>query len=48
LYSLSYPTGSGVDALLERQIYKITETCLPIVTNMRTSPMEICRVVQAR
>ena len=48
LYSLSYPQGSGVDALLERQIYKITETCLPIVTNMRTSPMEICRVVQAR
>jgi hypothetical protein len=48
LYSLSYPQGGGVDALLERRIYKVTETCLPIVTNMRTSPLEICRVVQAQ
>jgi len=47
LYSLSYPTGSGVDALLERGIYKITETCIPIVTNMRTSPIELCRVVRS-
>jgi hypothetical protein len=47
LYSLSYPAGTGVDALLERHILKITETCIPIVTNMRTSPIELCRVVQA-
>jgi hypothetical protein len=46
VYSLSYPAGSGVDALLERKIMKVTETCLPVVTNMRTSPVELCRVVQ--
>jgi hypothetical protein len=48
LYALSYPVGSGVDALLERKILKVTETCLPVVTNMRTSPLELCRVVQGR
>jgi hypothetical protein len=48
MYALSYPAGSGVDALLERQIFKVTQTCLPVTTNMRTSPMELCRVVQAR
>ena len=47
MYSLSYPTGAGVDALLERGIYKVTQTCIPIVTNMRTSPIELCRVVRA-
>lgn len=47
LYSLTYPAGAGVDALLERRIFIITETCLPIVTNMRTSPIQLCRVVQA-
>ena len=31
----------------ERGIYKITETCIPIVTNMRTSPIELCRVVRS-
>ena len=46
IYSLTYPAGGGVDALLERRILIITETCLPIVTNMRTSPIEICRVVR--
>jgi hypothetical protein len=48
LYALSYPAGSGVDALLERKILKVTETCVPVVTNMRTSPLELCRVVQFR
>jgi hypothetical protein len=48
LYALSYPAGSGVDALLERKILKVTETCVPVVTNMRTSPLELCRVVQGR
>lgn len=46
IYSLSYPAGDGVDALLERRLLKITQTCLPIVTNMRTSPLEMCRVVR--
>ena len=46
IYSLTYPAGRGVDALLERRILIITETCLPIVTNMRTSPIEMCRVVR--
>jgi hypothetical protein len=47
MYSLSFPTGTGVDALLERGIFKVTETCIPIFTNMRTSPIELCRVVRA-
>jgi len=47
IYSLSYPKGAGIDALLERGLLQITETCTPIVTNQRTSPLEMCRVVRA-
>lgn len=36
----------GVDALLERRIMISTETCLPILTNMRTSPIQMCRVIR--
>ena len=46
IYSLSYPAGAGIDALLERRILKVTETCVPVRTNMRTSPLEMCRVVR--
>lgn len=47
IYSLSFPKGSGVDALLERGLLQVTETCVDIVTNLRTSPIEMCRVVRA-
>ncbi len=47
IYSLAYPKGAGIDALLERGLLQITETCTPIVTNQRTSPIEMCRVVRA-
>jgi hypothetical protein len=47
IYSLTYPKGAGVDALLERGLLQVTETCVDIVTNMRTSPIEMCRVVRA-
>ena len=46
IYSLAYPKGAGIDALLERGLLQITETCAPIVTNQRTSPLEMCRVVR--
>ena len=46
IYALTYPKGTGVDALLERRIMIITETCLPVLTNMRTSPIELCRVIR--
>ncbi|MFO1323243.1 MAG: hypothetical protein U1F15_04180 [Burkholderiales bacterium] len=47
IYSLAYPKGAGIDALLERGLLQITETCVPITTNQRTSPIEMCRVVRA-
>ena len=46
IYSLAYPKGAGIDALLERGLLQITETCAPIATNQRTSPLEMCRVVR--
>jgi hypothetical protein len=48
MYSLSYlPAGTGIDALAERRIHKVAGTCVPIVTNMRTNPLELCRVMQS-
>ena len=44
IYEMSYPWGTGVDALLERQLRRRADQCAPIVTNMRTSPIEFCRV----
>ena len=44
IYEMSYPWGTGVDALLERQLRRLPDRCAPIVTNMRTSPIEFCRV----
>ena len=47
IYSLSYPRHGGIDALLARGLLQVTETCVEIVTNLRTSPIEMCRVVRA-
>ncbi len=46
LYSLAYPKGAGVDALLARDLLRITETCRDVVTTMRTSPIQLCKLLR--
>ena len=42
LYSLTYPVNTGVDTLLAHDLLRLTETCRDVVTNMRTSPIQLC------
>ncbi len=44
LYSLTYPANTGVDTLLAHDLLRLTETCRDVVTNMRTSPIQLCRL----
>ena len=44
LYSLHYPANTGVDTLLAHRLLRLTETCRDVVTNMRTSPIQLCHV----
>jgi hypothetical protein len=46
IYSLADRPGSGVDALLVRGLLKVTETCIPLHTNIVPTPLELCRVVR--
>ncbi len=45
MYSLSYPAGTGDAVLLADGLFRVKETCDVIRTKMRTSPMELCRVI---
>jgi len=45
MYSLSYPAGTGDPVLLADGLFRVNETCATIRTKMRTSPMELCRVI---
>jgi hypothetical protein len=44
IYAMSYPWGSGVAALQERGLVRLPHLCQKVETNMRTSPIELCRV----
>lgn len=44
LYSLTYPANTGVDTLLAHDLLRLTETCRDVTTNMRTSPIQLCRL----
>lgn len=44
LYSLTYPSNTGVDTLLAHDLLRLTETCKDVRTNMRTSPIQLCRL----
>ena len=46
LYTLTFPPNSGVDALLAHNLMRIHETCQDVVTTMRTSPIQLCRVIR--
>jgi hypothetical protein len=46
IYSLSYPAGTGDGALDAHGLIRIKETCVEARTNMRTSPIELCRAVR--
>ncbi len=46
IYSLADRQPSGVDALLVRGLLKVTETCIPVHTNIVATPLELCRVVR--
>jgi len=45
MYSLSYPAGTGDGVLIADGLFRVKETCTEIRTKMRTSPMELCRVI---
>jgi hypothetical protein len=45
IYSLSYPAGTGDSTLAAHGLVRIKETCAEVTTNMRTSPLELCRAV---
>jgi hypothetical protein len=44
LYSLTYPNGTGIDTLLAHHLMRLTETCQDVVTTMRTSPIQLCKL----
>lgn len=44
LYSLTYPKDTGVDALLAHNLMRLTETCQDVITTMRTSPIQLCKL----
>jgi hypothetical protein len=44
LYSLSFPGGSGADALLAHGLVRDPGRCAAVWTNMHTSPIELCRL----
>ncbi len=44
LYSLSFPGGSGSDVLLAHRLARDPGSCAPVLTNMQTSPIELCRL----
>jgi hypothetical protein len=45
MYSLSFPAGTGDAVLMADGMFRVKETCALIRTKMRTSPMELCRVI---
>jgi hypothetical protein len=46
IYSLADRPGQGADALLARGLLRVTETCIPVNTNIVSAPLELCRVVR--
>lgn len=44
LYSLTYPKDSGVDPLLAHNLMRLSETCADVITTMRTTPIQLCRL----
>ena len=44
LFSLTFPAGSGSDVVAALQLQRANEPCQSIVTNMETSPIELCRL----
>ena len=46
IYSLADRPGQGVDALLARGLLRVTETCIPVHSNIVAEPLELCRVVR--
>jgi hypothetical protein len=46
IYSLSHQAGAGDGVLDAHGLIRIKETCVEARTNMRTSPIELCRAVR--
>jgi len=44
LYSLSYPAGEAATDLAAHGLRRIPGGCADVRTNMRTSPIELCRL----
>ena len=44
LYSLAFPAGAGEADLLAHRLRRVAGGCTQIVTNMPTSPIELCRL----
>jgi len=46
LYQLTYPLTEGTDVLALHGLARWTASCAVVVTNMPTSPLELCRLVR--
>ena len=46
LYSLSYPPGAGRETLLAHRLVYLPELCREVRSNMRISPIELCRLTR--
>jgi hypothetical protein len=44
LYSLSFPVGTGADVLAAHRLSRLPGSCAVLLTNMPTSPIELCRL----
>jgi len=48
LYQLTFPAGSGTDALQSHGLARVQSSCSEIRTKMLTSPIELCPLERAR
>jgi len=46
LYSLSFPVGTGADVVAAHRLSRVPGSCAVLLTNMRTSPIELCRLAR--
>jgi len=44
IYALSFPSGQGDADLLAHGLRRVQGACTDVVSNMPTSPIELCRV----
>jgi len=46
MYSLAHPAGGGADVLAAHKLVRLPGLCQEVRTNMRTSPLELCRLTR--